>query len=131
VNERLRTAMIRRGVTTDELAKCVGVDVKTIERWISKDRLPHRRHRWMAAARMGADETYLWPQLAGAHVRPGASQAELVMLYPDRASVPRETWLRLLGEAQSSIDVLVYSGTFYAQTHPSLRLSRVIGGTRV
>jgi hypothetical protein len=32
VNERLRTAMIRTGVTADELALCCGVDVKTAER---------------------------------------------------------------------------------------------------
>jgi hypothetical protein len=32
VNERLRTAMLRAGVTTDELALCCGVDTKTVER---------------------------------------------------------------------------------------------------
>lgn len=39
-------------------------------------------------------------------------------LYPDRASVPRDTWLRLMDEARDDISVLVMSGTFYAQTQP-------------
>jgi len=49
-----------------------------------------------------------------------ASRSELVELYSDRASVPREVWLRLLGEAQEHVDVLVFSGTFYAQTQPRI-----------
>ena len=32
VNERLRTAMMRTGVTTEDLAECCGVGPKTIER---------------------------------------------------------------------------------------------------
>ena len=53
VNERLRSAMIRTGVTTADLALCCGVDVKTAERWISPGRVPHRGHRWTAARRLG------------------------------------------------------------------------------
>ena len=34
--------------------------------------------------------------------------------------VPRELWLRLLSEAQEHLDVLVFSGTFYAQTQPRI-----------
>ena len=33
-NERLRTALLQRGVTPTDLADTVGVDPKTIERWI-------------------------------------------------------------------------------------------------
>ena len=35
MNERLRTTMLRAGVTTEGLAGCVGVDVKTVERWLT------------------------------------------------------------------------------------------------
>lgn len=121
VNERLRTAMMRSGVTTDELALCCGVDVKTTERWISPGRVPHRQHRWTAARRLGYEESYLWPDVQVAPARRAeASQSELVRLYPDRASVPRELWLRLLTKACERIDVLVFSGTFYAQTQPKV-----------
>jgi hypothetical protein len=66
------------------------------------------------------DESYLWPDVATA--RPAghedAALSELVAVYPDRASVPRETLLKLLAGAQDHIDVLVFSGTFFAQTQP-------------
>ena len=118
VNERLRTAMIRTGTSAADLALCCGVDPKTAERWIVTGRIPHRRHRWAAAARLGADEAWLWPDAVPP--REQASKSELVHLYPDRASVPRETWLRLLEEAREDVCVLVMSGTFYAQTQPKV-----------
>src|SRR5262249_44274333 len=51
-----------------------------------------------------------------------------------RASVPRETWLRLLTEAQDKIDVLVFSGTFFAQVQPrvaSMLANQLKGGVQV
>ncbi|MGK5520753.1 XRE family transcriptional regulator [Micromonospora sp. URMC 107] len=126
MNERLRTVMVRRGIRVEDLADECGVDPKTVERWISLGRVPHRRHRWSAARRLGAEEAYLWPEVvASANGRRGeASRAELIEVYPDRASVPRELWLRLLSEAQERIDVLVFSGTFFAQTQP--RVARML-----
>ena len=114
-NERLRTAMLRTGTTIEDLALCCGVDVKTIERWLALGRVPHRGSRWDAARRLGAEET--WPVAAGGvPAARGAAQSELVRLYPDRASVPRETWLALMDGARDDIAVLVMSGTFFAQT---------------
>jgi transcriptional regulator with XRE-family HTH domain len=118
-NERLRTAMLRTGTTTDDLALCCGVDVKTVERWLSSGRVPHRANRWDAAQRLGADEAWLWPQAAPPR-RDGAAPSELVRLYPDRASVPRELWVRLMDGAREDIAVLVMSGTFFQQTQPKI-----------
>jgi Domain of unknown function (DUF5919) len=113
--------MMQAGVTTVDLAMCCGVDAKTVERWISPGRVPHRTHRWAAARRLGHEESYLWPEVQGSAVRRAeVSGSELVRLYPDRASVPRELWIRLAGEARENIDVLVFSGTFYAQTQPKV-----------
>ena len=89
VNERLRTAMMRTGITVDDLAQCCGVDPKTAERWLSTGRVPHRTHRWTAARRLGYEESYLWPEVQrSAARRAEASQSELVRLYADRATVP-------------------------------------------
>jgi hypothetical protein len=118
-NERLRTAMLRTGTTTDDLALCCGVDVKTVERWLSLGRVPHRANRWDAARRLGVEESWLWPQAVTPR-REGAAQSELVRLYPDRASVPRETWTRLMAGVREEIAVLVMSGTFYQQTQPKI-----------
>jgi transcriptional regulator with XRE-family HTH domain len=121
VNERLRTAMMRTGVSSEDLAVYCGVDPKTIERWISPGRVPHRSHRWAAARRLGCEESYLWPEVRrSAGRRAEAAQSELICLYPDRASVPREVWLRLMTGSAAHLDVLVFSGTFYAQTQPKV-----------
>src|SRR5438034_1253534 len=131
VNERLRTAMIRTGVTADELALCCGVDVKTAERWISPGRVPHGTHRWAAARRLGYEESYLWPDVRrSAGRRAEAAQSELVRLYADRASVPREVWLRMMTDATAHIDLLMFSGTFYAQTQPRVAAMRDPGDAR-
>ncbi|GAA1703008.1 XRE family transcriptional regulator [Nonomuraea bangladeshensis] len=117
--------MLRHGVALEDLAERCGVEPKTVERWINTGRLPHRRHRWAAAKLLSADETYLWPDvLESSQARRGrASRSELVEVFPDRASVPRELWLRLLTDAQERVDVLVFSGTFYAQTQPKIARS--------
>src|SRR5712691_11275953 len=112
--------MMRTGVTVEDLALCCGVDPKTTERWISPGRVPHRTHRWTAARRLGYDESYLWPDARPpAARRAETAQSELVRLYSDRASVPREVWLRMINDVSEHIDVLVFSGTFYVQTQPS------------
>jgi hypothetical protein len=111
--------MLRADTTIGDLAACCGVDVKTVERWLALGRLPHGSNRRRAARRLGADESWLWPQAVSPR-REAAIASELVRLYPDRASVPRELWARFLAEAHKDIAVLVMSGTFYQQTQPRI-----------
>ena len=121
-NERLRTAMLRTGTTIDDLAACCGVDVKTVERWLG-GRVPHRATRWDAARRLGYDEDYLWPGAPGrGHLRGEASQSELVRLYPDRGSIPRDTWHHLFAGAREEIGILVYAALFLAEDAGMRRL---------
>ena len=63
-NERLRVALHEAGLQLDDLARRVGVDAKTAERWITKGRLPHPANRIQTAQLVGVDEFVLWPQLA-------------------------------------------------------------------
>lgn len=128
--------MLQRGVTTDDIATLCAVDPKTVDRWINPGRVPRRRHRWETAKRLGVEESYLWPpSLADTQtVRRGATESELIEIYSDRASVARETWLRLMTEAESNIDVLVFSGTFFAQTNPrvaTMLAERAAAGVQV
>ncbi|MGW2934857.1 helix-turn-helix domain-containing protein [Streptomyces sp. NPDC001156] len=119
MNERLRSALVQRGLTVEELAEACAVDPKTASRWVG-GRVPHRRHRWTVANLLSVDETYLWPENGQGAQRPGTARSELVDTYPNRASVPRDVWLSLLLGAMKQVDVLVFSGTFFAQTNPHI-----------
>jgi transcriptional regulator with XRE-family HTH domain len=123
-NERLRTAMLRTGITTDDLALCCGVDVKSVERWLSIGRVPHRANRWDAARRLSYDEDYLRPDAPGRGQdrRAEASQSELIRIYPDRGSIPRGTWHQLLGGAREEISILVHAALFLAEDPATRRL---------
>jgi len=132
VNERLRTTLLRTGVSVEDLAACCGIDPKSVERWITLDRTPRSQHRWAAARRLGVDEVYLWP--AALARRTAAVRTELLELFPNRAAVPRETWLQLMGSAAGRIDVLVFSGTFYSQIQPRVATQladRAAAGVRI
>lgn len=111
------------------------MDPKTVGRWLG-GRVPHPRHRFHAAQYLRVDETFLWPGSQAGASRPKGSESvsELVDAYPNRASVPRETWLTLLQEARARIDILVFSGTFFAQSNPHVArmlTERAASGVRV
>lgn len=60
-NERLRHALHAKQLTPADLAGRVGVDPKTVERWITTGRPPHPRHRVAVAAELDVPVTELWP----------------------------------------------------------------------
>lgn len=111
-NQRLRGSILSAGLRATELAEKVGVDAKTVERWITKGRLPHRTHRVAVAGALGVDEAYIWPEILDAPATQSASVAELLTLHPTRAAIPHDTWAQLMVGAREAIDVLVYAGSF-------------------
>ena len=129
--------MLRHGLTPSRLARTCEVSPKTVERWINSGRLPHRETRWRIARALDLDEVYLWPELLNeptAEERIDSVESELVQVYPDRASVPRDVWLKLVGSAQRHIDVLVFAGTFLANVNPQITdmlAERAAAGVRV
>ncbi len=134
VNERLHSVLAQRGVSPESLAEACEVDPKTVGRWLG-GRVPHRRHRFRAAQLLRVEETFLWPTPPPHGSRPDAGLGtELVGSYQNRASVPRDMWLQLLMEAQEQICVLVFSGTFFAQSNPhvaKMLAERAAAGVRV
>jgi transcriptional regulator with XRE-family HTH domain len=42
VNTRLRATLNANGYTEADLASELGVDAKTVQRWVTQDRTPHR-----------------------------------------------------------------------------------------
>lgn len=133
-NERLRGAITGAGMNFQQFGEKVGVDPKTVERWVSKDRLPHRTHRLNAAAILGKSDLFLWPQTETDPRSLSASQAELVSLYPNRGAIPLSIWMSLIDDASECIDLLALAGSFLHDAIPEFgeRLtSRAEAGVRV
>jgi len=122
-NDRLRTAMLERGITTHDLATAIGVDPKSVERWIN-GRTPYRRHRYAVAAHLGVDETYLWPDALSPDQVTSASESEIVNIYPHRWAVPSGLWRQFYDNAERDLGVLVYSGLFLAEDAGVQRIFR-------
>lgn len=113
-NERLRAALLERGLTPAKLGEEIGVDHKTVERWIA-GRTPYRRHRFEVASRLKVDEVYLWPDALSRDQVAAASDSEVLAIYPHRTGVPQDLWERLFAAAERDIGVLVYAGLFLAE----------------
>jgi transcriptional regulator with XRE-family HTH domain len=118
MNDRLRVAMASAGMEPEFLARKVGVDPKTVQRWLG-GRLPHPRHRWKICDILGQSEQYIWPEvLIGAS---GVLQtSEIVAAYAHRADAPSQLWAGMLDGARRNIDLLGYSMSFFPEQHSRL-----------
>jgi len=109
------------------------VDAKTVERWITRGRLPYRRHRFEVASFLGVDEAYIWPDALGRDEVAIVSESEVVAVWPHRSEVPRDTWGHLFSQAEREIGVLVYAGLFLSEDAGIQKILRdkAAAGTRV
>ena len=119
-NDRLRDALMRRGLTPVDVAVALHVDPKTVERWITQARVPYPRYRYALAAMVRETEAYLWPEADGRQRNSRSTESEIVRIYPRRAAVPHELWLHLLQNAQERVHLLTYGGHFIAMQHQKL-----------
>lgn len=120
MNEPLRRALLRARLREDDVAACLGVDPKTVRRWLN-GRLPYPHNRAAIAELVGADETELWPD-AGGLLAARSRPEELETVYPHRWAVPREVWVRLFESAEREIDILAYSALFLAEDAGIVRI---------
>ena len=120
MNELLRRFLLQAGLREDDVAAHLGVDPKTVRRWLN-GRVPYPHNRAAIADLLGAEESDLWPGASGtltARIRPD----ELSAVYPHRVAVPREVWTRFFSSAQREIGILAYSALFLAEDTGILRL---------
>jgi DNA-binding transcriptional regulator YdaS (Cro superfamily) len=113
VNNPLARALRGAGVNEVDVAARLGVDPKTVQRWMS-GRMPYPRHRIALARLTGWSQHDLWPGLPRP-TQPEASADEVRIVYPHRSTVPTDTWSRLFAEAKAEIDILAYSALFLAE----------------
>ncbi|WP_242900671.1 helix-turn-helix transcriptional regulator [Actinomadura terrae] len=132
MNDLLRRALADAHLTEADVAGRVGVDPKTVHRWVA-GRVPYRRHRVRVAALLGCDEVDLWPQVRAAAVQIAPPVVEVLATYPHRWAVPREVWRRLFEGAHDEVGVLAYAGLFLAEDAGILRAfaERAREGVRV
>lgn len=115
-NERLRDALLAKGITPAELAERIEVDPKTAERWITQQgRLPYPKYRHKIAAILQESESYLWPDALSEAKAAEVSDSEIVKIYAHRNSVPADLWDRLFAQATTYVDILVYVGMFLTE----------------
>ncbi|WP_249020238.1 hypothetical protein [Conexibacter sp. S30A1] len=63
-NDRLADAISASGVTLEAFAGIVGVDPKSVGRWVNADTVPHARRRRAIARALNTTEQELWPALS-------------------------------------------------------------------
>lgn len=113
MNESLRQAMLRARLREDDVAARLGVDPKTVRRWLS-GRVPYPSSRAALADLVGADEADLWPDVGGPLT--GRSRPEeLAAVYPHRWAIPRNVWTHFFESAEQEIGILAYSALFLAE----------------
>jgi hypothetical protein len=115
-NERLRTTLLESDYDERSLADELGLDPKSVQRWITRDVTPRRNTAHRAAKLLGVSPSWLWPDLEAD--RESASQAEIVTLYPHRSEVPRHLWLDLLTTTSRRIWLYANASLFLPEDNP-------------
>lgn len=119
-NDALRQAMTRRALSPQQLAEAVGVDAKTVSRWLTDDsRLPHPRHRWLTAETLEVEEHMIWPRAVRATIKTGADR-EIISCYPCRSAVPHRLWVDLITGANGRLIFGGYTSYFLWLEVPNL-----------
>jgi DNA-binding transcriptional regulator YdaS (Cro superfamily) len=113
MNRPLARALRGAGINAVDVAARLGVDPKTVQRWMA-GRMPYPRHRNALATLTGWSPRDLWPDLPRP-VEPAAQADEVRIVYPHRSAVPADAWLRLFVQAKQEISILAYSALFLAE----------------
>ena len=115
-NERFRATLAESQYDYDSLAREVGIDPKTVERWITRSVTPRRVTAQRVARLLGVAPSWLWPDLETN--REAVSQAEIVTLYPHRSEVPKHLWLDLLMAAKKRVWLYANASLFLPEDNP-------------
>lgn len=134
MNTALRDAMASAGLRPRQLARMVGVEHKTVERWLSNpDRAPRESTQEDAGRALGVDPMTLWPKSVRSRVKTGHDR-EIIAAYPFRSAAPTSLWASLIDGASQNLTFAGYTNYFLWQQHPRFgaRLkAKADAGTRI
>lgn len=132
MNERLREAIDASELDVPSIAARLGVDPKTVERWIA-GRVPYPRYRRSLATLLDIHEAELWPHVTQRRELPQQESAKIQAVYAHRWAVPRNVWLRHFGSAEHEINILAYAALFLAEDNGVIQTlaARARAGVRV
>lgn len=116
INDRLRSTLHANGHTEASFAEELGVDSKTVQRWVTQGRTPHRATAYKAAKLLGVPSAWLWPGL-DKHSKTN-QPSEVVGFYPHRADSPKQLWFDLLVGAREHIDLFANASLFLPEDNP-------------
>ncbi len=109
-NNRLRSTLRASRFSEQNYAEELGIDRKTVQRWVTKGRTPHRNTAHRAADLLGVPVEWLWPDLE--ERRAGLDPSEVVAFYPHRSDTPKHLWLDLVASAREQIDLFANASLF-------------------
>jgi transcriptional regulator with XRE-family HTH domain len=118
VNQRLRATLRAQALTEGRFAEQLDVDAKTVQRWITQGRTPHRATAARAADLLGVATGWLFPEL---DTRDATSTAgEVVAFYAHRSQVPSQVWLDQVLRARTTIHLFTFAGLFLTEENPEI-----------
>ncbi len=105
-NDKLHAAVKHAGMTAEDLAEIVTVDIRTVRRWLA-GQTPHVRQRGKVARALDVPERDLWPELAAAAARrTAATPSDLIAAYPTTTALDAPDWKTLMRDATDRIELL-------------------------
>jgi lambda repressor-like predicted transcriptional regulator len=106
-NENLRAALEQAGLSPDDLAQIVAVDVRTVRRWLSGG-TPYPRQRGKVARALDTTEQHLWPHIPAAPTpnRTPQRPADVLTGYPSADDLAAPDWKTLMRDATDRIELL-------------------------
>ncbi len=115
-NDRLHSALRGNGYNEAQFGEEIGVDPKTVQRWITKGRTPHPNTARRAAQLLEVPAEYLWPELRPEPV--AGESGEVANFYPHRSEVPKQSWLEMAAGAKECIEFLTFASLFFGEDNP-------------
>lgn len=119
-NDRLKAKLRERGLSPSQFARRIGVELKTVRRWLANANARVREDNAREAAdKLSCTPHDLWPAQFAPEpviVHPDTPVPFSPTVYAGRTLVPVTTWQDHFAGAQHAIDILVFAATFLFDT---------------